>query len=596
MKIVSISAQKPALPKTIDTAVKNSTPKLRVAYAQPGRYVLKSARGVFSIVRLSKEAKYTPSMKQKIFALRSMEAIASDYSAEELALHSAFEEAIGNGEYQEPIDTLMAEAISYEEEFLNAKGAVTAKSPVMYGFFKFKDGSSVDLTGDKGDLAKAKALFKNGRNPVVSLTDGGLDEDEAQTVVEQKARKNILIDTPSKANKFLSTSSSQAGINSESAAPRGRGGSVTGAKMGRKKRAPNMLAPGWHMFSLPKGATRMTKAYIGPRISARRILTLVENGGTEPSEPKVADKPTTGKRVDKSKALDKAKQPVKTARGAFKPMATRAKELLPEGYDVIDTKEGSISITHPSKKSVKMTIQVYNGKVIAGVGKTQKRGNTSKRVDSPYDGNLSFDLPNPIVPEKIIKKILNSKKFAAFTGKGRNTLTRSTRTKSSPSKSSPSKRSAKPKTAEKLKLELKRLQDELTDLRRTSNRNWDFSEKDKVLKLKNKIKAKREEIKNSGKPASDLTADVRARNFLKEYGIKGTSLKRLDYKDNKGFSTEVTKSALSKLLSKVGDNLKAKPMGLVGGTVYEGTLPNAGRIHINSFDKKGTKAIIFFHD
>ncbi|SBV38407.1 hypothetical protein BN7874_223 [Phage NCTB] len=591
MKIVSISAQKPALPKTIDTAVKNSTPKLRVAYAQPGRYVLKSARGVFSIVRLSKEAKYTPSMKQKIFALRSMEAIASDYSAEELALHSAFEEAIGNGEYQEPIDTLMAEAISYEEEFLNAKGAVTAKSPVMYGFFKFKDGSSVDLTGDKGDLAKAKALFKNGRNPVVSLTDLGLDEDEAQTVVEQKARKNILIDTPSKANKFLSTSSSQAGIDSESAAPRGRGGSAAGAKMGRKKRAPNMLAPGWHMFSLPKGATRMTKAYIGPRISARRILTLVENGGTEPSEPKVADKPTSGKSVDKSKALDKAKQPVKTARGAFKPMAAKAKELLPEGYDVTATNEGSISITHPSKKSVKMTIQVYKGKVIAGVGKTQKRGNTSKRVDSPYDGNLSFDLPNPIVPEQIIKKILNSKKFAAFTGKGRNTLTRSTKTKSSPSK-----RSAKPKTVDTLKLELKRLQDELTDLRRTSNRNWDFSEKDKVLKLKNKIKAKREEIKNSDKPGADLTADARARNFLKEYGIKGTSLKRLDYKDNKGFSTEVTKAALSKLLSKVGDSLKAKPMSLVGGTVYEGTLPNAGRIHINSFDKRGTKAIIFFHD
>lgn len=194
MKILSVNQRgktKAPLPKTIENAVQNSKPKLRVAYSQPGRYVLKSARGVFAIVRLKKEAKYVPSMKQKIFALREMEALASEYSPEELEAFAAFDDAVGSGPYEESIKELDAEA----------------------------------------------------------------------------------------------------------AARKGAGGQAAGTKMGRKKRAPNMLAPGWHMFSLPKGATRMTKAYIGPRVSARRILGLIDNGGKdtapkETSKPKVASKPS----------------------------------------------------------------------------------------------------------------------------------------------------------------------------------------------------------------------------------------------------------------------------------------------------------------
>lgn len=103
MKILAVNQMgrtKAPLPKTIQTAIQNSNPKLRVAYSQPGRYVLKSARGVFSIVRLKKEAKYIPSMKQKIFALREMEALASEYSPEELEAFAAFDYAVGAGPYE----------------------------------------------------------------------------------------------------------------------------------------------------------------------------------------------------------------------------------------------------------------------------------------------------------------------------------------------------------------------------------------------------------------------------------------------------------------------------------------------------------------
>ncbi len=104
------------------------------------------------------------------------------------------------------------------------------------------------------------------------------------------------------------------------------------------------------------------------------------------------------------------------------------------------------------------------------------------------------------------------------------------------------------------------------------------------------------EENNSGGSSSSESSDKRANSFLKEHKIKGSPLKRHDVQGNKGYSTNVTKNAVSKLLTKIGSNLKSKRMDGVAGTTYEGVLPNAGRIHINVFDRNGSKAAIFFHD
>ena len=104
------------------------------------------------------------------------------------------------------------------------------------------------------------------------------------------------------------------------------------------------------------------------------------------------------------------------------------------------------------------------------------------------------------------------------------------------------------------------------------------------------------EENSSGGSSSSESSDKRANSFLKEHKIKGSPLKRHDVQGNKCYSTNVTKNAVSKLLTKIGSNLKSKRMDGVAGTTYEGVLPNAGRIHINVFDRNGSKAAIFFHD
>ena len=108
IQILSESARsKHPIPATIEKALATVKPKARVVFAQPGRYVLKSRTGLFSIFRISKEAKYTPSMKNRLFAQREMEALASD----------GLWDIDPDGPYSESITDLEAEALSFEEDF-----------------------------------------------------------------------------------------------------------------------------------------------------------------------------------------------------------------------------------------------------------------------------------------------------------------------------------------------------------------------------------------------------------------------------------------------------------------------------------------------
>ena len=68
-------------------------PAPRIVHKQPGRYVLKTKNETIVLLRVAKEVKYMPSMKQKIFALREMESISAnpfygteDYHEDEMNL------------------------------------------------------------------------------------------------------------------------------------------------------------------------------------------------------------------------------------------------------------------------------------------------------------------------------------------------------------------------------------------------------------------------------------------------------------------------------------------------------------------------------
>ena len=132
-----------------------------------------------------------------------------------------------DGPYDEPISDLEAEALSFEEDFLIAKGIV-------------------------------------------------VDEDED--------------------------------IESESAA-HARGKGNVGSKMGRKKRAPGMLAPGWHVFHQPASGGPMRKYYAGPRIAARRIAGIM-NGEEVPEGRKKSPNETASK-TRKARVTREPKAPVK---------------------------------------------------------------------------------------------------------------------------------------------------------------------------------------------------------------------------------------------------------------------------------------------
>lgn len=71
---------------------------------------------------------------------------------------------------------------------------------------------------------------------------------------------------------------------------------VAGQKMGKKTRAPNMLAPGWWMFIRDKD-NKVTKEYIGPRISARRLMDIVSGEAAEPAKVKAEPAKKTTKKA-----------------------------------------------------------------------------------------------------------------------------------------------------------------------------------------------------------------------------------------------------------------------------------------------------------
>lgn len=455
IQILSESARsKHPIPATIEKALATVKPKARVVYAQPGRYVLRSRTGLFSIFRISKEAKYTPSMKNRLFAQREMEALASD----------GLWDIDPDGPYSESITDLEAEALSFEEDFLRAKG--------------------IDV-----------------------------DED----------------------------------FESDSAAP-ARGKGNVGSKLGRKKRAPGMLAPGWHVFNQPASGGPMRKYYAGPRIAARRIASIM-NGEEVPEGRK--------------------KSPNETASKTRKSRITRDPntKTLPAGsvkQEVTKLTEGkTLQQMEKSLAKLKQSRVGANPKVVQGLEKAISRQLNKVNQAQKKVHNLSFQIDQI---ENILKNSqdLTPAKIAKFK-----------------------------KGIESRKTKMKAAKQEAKQA--NNGRALPMSKKSVSKPASKKTDSKTSKATPS-KPVSELTTDLRASNFLKEYKIKGTPLKRLDYKDNEGFSTEITKAALSKLLSKVGDNLKATRMSGVSGTVYEGTLPNAGRIHINSFDRKGSKATIFFHD
>ena len=185
------------VPKTLQDALKQIRPAPRIVHKQPGRYVLKTKKETIVLLRVAKEVKYMPSMKQKIFALRDMESISS--------------------------------------------------------------------------------------TPFYGTED--YHEDEMDLSIEAEAMEDTVIDMGT--------------LEMLSAQPKkGTGGQGAGVQMGRKKRAPNMIAPGWHVFKQPANGGRLTRQYLGPRMSARRIFSVITGGDKNANK----DPKQTGKTPAKAPA------------------------------------------------------------------------------------------------------------------------------------------------------------------------------------------------------------------------------------------------------------------------------------------------------
>lgn len=75
----------------------------------------------------------------------------------------------------------------------------------------------------------------------------------------------------------------EAFLEAEAARAPGAKNAAAGQKMGKKTRAPNMLAPGWWIF-IRDSTNKVTKEYVGPRLSARRLVGIFET----PVKPNIA--------------------------------------------------------------------------------------------------------------------------------------------------------------------------------------------------------------------------------------------------------------------------------------------------------------------
>jgi hypothetical protein len=283
------AARKPAakkkevkVPNSVEVLLQRSKPKLRIMHKQPGRYVMKNTQGMWSLFRIKSQVKYTPGMKNKLFAMRDMEAIAST-DIEDLEAHAALMAALGAGDYDEPVEELMAEAISYERGFLNAKG--------------------------------------------VDIPEGEIEQEDD--------------------------------VESDSAAPGARN-KAAGAKLGRKKRAVGMLAPGWHMFHNPTGGGKLKKFYVGPRVSARRLMGIVSGdvpvaGKEEKADAKktAAKKPASKKMspMEQKKDIERKRIDVKRLPGIIETTKSSLKKFQ-ERFDQTGSKN-----TEKSLNQVKATLK-----------------------------------------------------------------------------------------------------------------------------------------------------------------------------------------------------------------------------------------------
>jgi hypothetical protein len=124
-------------------------------------------------------------------------------------------------------------------------------------------------------------------------------------------------------------------------------------KMGVKKRAPGMMAPGWWLFHKDEG--KVTRQYVGPRLSGRKLLSLVKpelpsnNGKPDTKETKHSIGDNTPVKVSKvSELYVPTKDPVNDAIKVWKALD---KKLESEG---IPTKETLAVVDAAISKMQKM--------------------------------------------------------------------------------------------------------------------------------------------------------------------------------------------------------------------------------------------------
>lgn len=207
----------------------------------------------------------------------------------------------------------------------------------------------------------------------------GLDEITSESIADLELEYEMELDA------FVY--GEEADLESDSAKAPGARNNQAGNKLGRKKRAPNMLAPGWHM--LKKGSDgKITKEYVGPRMSSRRLLDIASGGGDKKdAKAKPAEKPaskkagTIQKKIDtKTKQVDRIKAQMEKTddKAKKKELAGKAREINAEIRGLTrDMKKENTAAKRDAKKAEK------------AASKPQKSTELDRKVASDFRKELN---------------------------------------------------------------------------------------------------------------------------------------------------------------------------------------------------------------
>lgn len=187
-------------------------------------------------------------------------------------------------------------------------------------------------------------------------------------------------------------------VESESNQPGARN-SAAGNKLGKKNHAKGMMAPGWWLF-VKRADGKMQKAYIGGRISGRRLLGLLDPSTVAKEEPK---KPKTTKPI--SDTIPERKKPVSVNLKDKKPVRTK---VLPPAETIEELRARE---TGDPAKDAKEALRFRVAKLTREAEERNRKNNDFSAKKAPELKNYGTDM-RTLVDAVIVAKHTKDPKVA----------------------------------------------------------------------------------------------------------------------------------------------------------------------------------------